>query len=268
MSQLTLALIQYSATADRTANLVVLERLIKQAAEQGAELILTPENADRMVATRAALMADCHSEADHPTIYAASGWARDLNIHLLLGSLPVIGPETDRLRARSLLIGPDGQVTARYDKRHMFDVNLPGGEIYRESERLAAGDQLVVAATPWGGLGLSICYDIRFPEPYRQMARAGAKMIAIPAAFTAETGAAHWQVLLRARAIETGAFVLAPAQTGVHDGGRRTHGHSLIISPWGDVIADGGKAEGVVMATIDLSAVDRARVAIPAWSHD
>lgn len=265
MTAPTVALIQYSATADRAANLAVLERLVRQAAADGAQLVLTPENADRMVADKALVRSGAFAEADHPSIAAMAGWARELRLHLLIGSLPVLGPEADRPRSRSLLIGPDGAVAARYDKRHMFDVDLPNGERYRESETLAPGDAAVVAQTPWGGLGLSICYDLRFPEPYREMARAGATMIAVPAAFTAETGMAHWHVLLRARAIETGAFILAPAQTGSHDGGRRTFGHSLIISPWGEVIADGGTGEGIVMATIDPAAVARARAAIPAW---
>ena len=265
MSTLTVALIQYSATADRAANLSTLERLVRQAAADGARLVLTPENADRMVADKALVRSGAAPEDAHPSIAAMAGWAGELGLHLLIGSLPVTGSEPGRPRSRSLLIGPGGGVIARYDKRHMFDVDLPNGERYRESETLAPGEETVVAPTPWGGLGLSICYDLRFPEAYREMARAGAGMIAVPAAFTAETGMAHWHVLLRARAIETGAFLLAPAQTGSHDGGRRTFGHSLIVSPWGEVIADGGTGEGVVTATIDLAAVDRARAAIPAW---
>src|SRR5690606_28332738 len=192
-------------------------------------------------------------------------------VWLLVGSVIVrSGAEGDpRAANRSLLIDPEGAVTARYDKLHVFDVDLPDGETYRESASVRPGEAAVVADTPWGGLGLTICYDVRFPQLYRALAKAGARMIAVPAAFTRPTGEAHWETLLRARAIETGAFILAPAQGGTHEDGRQTWGRSLIIGPWGEVIARADHDDPCILhAKLDMSAADRARASVPSLRHD
>ena len=192
--------------------------------------------------------------------------ARELGIFLHIGSL-AIKLDPSRVANRSYLIDPEGRVTARYDKLHMFDVDLPGGESYRESQYFRPGDKAVVVDLPFGRLGFSICYDLRFPALYRALASAGAEFIAVPSAFTRQTGEAHWRVLIRARAIETGAFMLAATQGGLHENGRATYGHSLIVSPWGEVLAEGGEDPSVVFADIDLAASDEARARIPALKH-
>jgi len=193
--------------------------------------------------------------------------ARESGLWLHCGSLAVL-LDNGRVANRTLLLDPRGEVVARYDKIHMFDVDLGNGEAYRESATFEAGAEAVVACTPWGGLGLSICYDLRFPHLYRSLAKAGADFLAVPAAFTRTTGRAHWHVLLRARAIETGCFVFAPAQCGEHVGGRQTYGHALIVSPWGAIIADGGENPGFIIAEIDPAEVDEARRKIPSLGHD
>jgi len=190
--------------------------------------------------------------------------ARELHIWLLIGSLALRGAD-GKLVNRSLLFAPNGERAASYDKIHLFDVDLPTGERIRESEAYAGGGAAPIVATPWGHLGMTICYDVRFPGLYRRLAQQGAAFLSVPSAFTVPTGEAHWHVLLRARAIETGAFVLAPAQTGEHDSGRRTYGHSLVVSPWGEVLADAGTDIGVTLATLDPGAVAAARARIPAW---
>jgi predicted amidohydrolase len=211
------------------------------------------------------------SEDADAAVLGLRALAAELGVWLLIGSAIVrsSAPGDARAANRSLLIDPTGAIKARYDKLHVFDVDLANGETYRESASVRPGDAAVVADTPWGGLGLTICYDVRFPHLHRQLAQTGAAMIAVPAAFTRPTGEAHWEILLRARAIETGAFVLAPAQGGTHEDGRQTWGRSLIVGPWGEVIARADHDEpGVLHATLDLSAVDRARTSIPALRHD
>jgi predicted amidohydrolase len=194
--------------------------------------------------------------------------ADELKAWLLVGSLAIKLPGESRLANRSYLIDSTGAIVATYDKIHMFDVNLANGETFRESRTYRPGDRAVVAATPWGTLGMTVCYDVRFPYLYRSVAHAGARLIAVPSAFTRRTGEAHWHILLRARAIETGCFVVAPAQCGDHEDGRKSYGHSLIVGPWGEVIADGGEAPGVVVAELDLAEVDKARSMIPSLTHD
>ena len=193
--------------------------------------------------------------------------AKDLGIWLSVGSL-AIKVAADKVANRSFLMGPDGRIHARYDKIHMFDVELPNGETYEESRNYRPGGEAVVADTPFGRLGLTICYDLRFPHLYRALAKAGASYLTVPSAFTQVTGEAHWHVLLRARAIETGCFVFAAAQSGTHENGRKTFGHSLIVGPWGEVLADGGTQTGVVTADIDPARVSEARGRIPALQHD
>jgi predicted amidohydrolase len=213
-----------------------------------------------------------HEEADE-TLAALVAEAAAANVWLLIGSLGLLTRDPDgRFANRSFLIGPDGRIVARYDKIHMFDVNVSETEVYRESEGYRPGSRAVLAETPFARIGMSVCYDLRFPALYRRLAQAGAQILTVPAAFNHITGAAHWEILLRARAIETGCFVLAPAQTGFHperEGkGRRTHGHSLAVAPWGEVLADAGTAPGVTFVDLDLSLVDKSRHRIPSLGHD
>jgi predicted amidohydrolase len=206
-------------------------------------------------------------EAEHPAIPAFSALAAELGVWLLIGSLQI---KLDAVTCanRSFLFDDCGRVVARYDKIHMFDVDLQGGESYRESKTFRPGDRAVIADTPWGKVGLTVCYDLRFAYLYRALAQAGASFLTVPSAFTVPTGQAHWHTLLRARAIETGSFVFAPAQCGGHAEGRKTYGHSLIVAPWGEVLADGGEAPGVITADIDPAKVAEARSMIPALTHD
>jgi len=207
-------------------------------------------------------------EASDPALAAWRALAGELGIWLHAGSLVLRSEEDERFVNRGLLIGPDGGIRARYDKIHMFDVDLDGGESYRESSGFRPGERAVLAQTPWGGYGLTICYDLRFPHLYRLLAQAGARILAVPSAFTRQTGAAHWHTLLRSRAIETGCFVLAAAQCGDHEDGRQTYGHALAVSPWGEVLADAGETPGVVVVDLDLAAVEAARGKVPSLFHD
>lgn len=268
---LDIALVQTRTPATAAAGLAHVEPLIRQAAAEGAKLILTPEGTNLLEQRRAFRDAALADEDADPAVAGLKGLAAELGVWLAVGSAIVrSGVEGDvRAANRSLLIDPTGAVAARYDKLHVFDVDLPGGETYRESASVRPGDAAVIADTPWGRLGLSICYDVRFPHLYRGLAQAGASLIAVPAAFTRPTGEAHWETLLRARAIETGAFVLAPAQGGTHEDGRRTWGRSLVVDPWGQVVARADHDEPcLVHAKLDMSAVARARAAIPALLHD
>jgi predicted amidohydrolase len=207
------------------------------------------------------------TEAADPALSAFRALAAELKVWLLIGSLS-IRADAERCANRSFLLGPDGAIVARYDKIHMFDVQLNAGNIYRESESFVAGSEAVLAALPKAKLGMTVCYDVRFPHLYRDLAKAGAELISAPAAFTRITGEAHWHVLLRARAIETGSFIVAPAQCGKHADGRETYGHSLIVGPWGEVLAEAGVEPGIVAARLDLAAVEEARRKIPALTHD
>jgi predicted amidohydrolase len=261
------ACVQMNAGPEVAANLEQAGELIRHARAQGAELIATPENTGRILADRSRMVRETPAEADHPAPPFFADLARETGAWLLIGSIAV-RVSAERCANRSLLFDPAGNLVARYDKIHMFDVKLANGEHYTESERMQPGDRAVLAATPWGGLGMTICYDLRFPHLYRDLARAGADFLAIPSAFTRQTGAAHWETLLRARAIECGAYVLAPAQCGMHDGGRGTWGHSLIVSPWGEVLAAAEEEPGVILARLDPAAVAAARSMIPALRHD
>jgi predicted amidohydrolase len=265
---LTVACIQLNAGPEIAPNLAVAGDLVRRArADTGADLIALPENASMMVLGRRKVLERARPEDAHPALPAFRELAQETGAWLLVGSLAIRLAE-DAVANRSYLIDPAGGVAAAYDKIHMFDVDLPGGESYRESNTFRPGERAVLADTPWGGLGMTICYDLRFPYLYRSLAQAGALILSVPSAFTKQTGQAHWHILLRARAIETGCFVIAPAQTGTHDQGRETYGHSLIISPWGEVLADGGEDVGVVAAELDLALVDKARRAIPSLGND
>ena len=246
------ACIQLSSTREVEANIAAASALIRRARAEGAELIMTPEVSDMMEPKRAQRLAKARDEASHAMLAAFRDLARETGAWLLLGSAVVRGEAgEDRLANRSFLLAPDGSVAARYDKIHMFDVELAGGESYRESNAFRPGDAAVLAALPWGVLGMTVCYDLRFPHLYRALAQAGADFLAIPSAFTVPTGRAHWHVLMRARAIENGAFVFAPAQWGEHAEGRKTYGHSLIIAPWGEILAEAEDGPGYIIAEID-----------------
>ena len=268
-------LVQLTVTDDPTANLTTTQHRVAQAIQGGAEFVLTPECSNILSSNRDHQRAVLQVEAADPTLAALRDQAAAAGVWLLIGSLALKTDDADgRFANRSFLIAPDGAIAARYDKIHMFDVNVSGTEVYRESSAYRPGDKAVVAETPMGKIGMTICYDVRFPHLFRHLAQSGAQILTVPAAFNHITGAAHWEVLLRARAIETGCFVLAPAQTGFHPEplsggkGRRTHGHSLAISPWGDILADGGTDLGVTFVDIDLSEVAKARTRIPALTHD
>ena len=241
-------------------------RLIREAAAQGADYVLTPEVSNMMQLNRKALFEHLAAEEDDLSLKAYRALAAELKIHLHIGSL-ALRASPERAVNRSFLIGPDGGVIAKYDKIHMFDIDLPGGESYRESANYQPGETAVIADLPWGRIGLTICYDVRFPALYRALAESGASFLAVPSAFTRKTGEAHWHTLLRARAIENGCFVLAAAQGGLHESGRETYGHSLVIDPWGRIIAEGDAEPGVVMAQIDPAAVAAARARIPSLQH-
>jgi predicted amidohydrolase len=267
------ALLQLRSGDDPAANLPVTERLLRDAAAGGAGLALTPECTNIVSASRALQGRVLVSESEDPTLARLTAVAGELGIWLVIGSLCLKSGDPDgRFVNRSFLVGPDGTVRARYDKIHMFDVDVGGSESYRESAAYRPGERAVVAEAGGLRLGLTVCYDLRFPHLYRDLAKAGAEAITVPSAFTVPTGRAHWHVLLRARAIETGAYVLAPAQSGTHvarEGRvRETYGHSLAVAPWGEVIADGGEEVGVSFADLDPAAVAEARKRIPALTHD
>lgn len=263
------AVIQLNAGPVIEDNLRAAEALIRAAAKQGATLIATPENTCRMRAKVEDKLATSFMEEDHPAVPFFAKLAKELKVTLVIGSLSSIKAEEGRLANRSFLFAKDGQVVATYDKIHMFDVDLPNGDKYRESDTNRPGDRAVLAQADGLKIGLSVCYDVRFPHLFRTLAKQGAEILSIPAAFTVPTGQAHWEILLRARAIENGAFVLAAAQTGVHEGGRATWGHSMIIAPWGEVLAQvQGDGPGFACADLDLELVDKARTSIPALTHD
>jgi predicted amidohydrolase len=261
------ACVQVCAGPEIEPNLRAAGELIRRARDAGADFIATPENVSLIVQGRRKVLERVKTEAEHPGIPFFADLARETGAWLLAGSLGIL-LEEGRVANRSYLFDGQGRIIATYDKIHMFDVDLKDGESYRESSTFRPGERAVVAKTPWGGMGLSICYDIRFPHLHRALAQAGASILTAPAAFTVPTGRAHWHVLLRARAIETGCFMIAPAQTGTHDEGRRTYGHSLIVSPWGEVLADAGEEVGFTVAELDMGRVEEARRMVPALTHD
>lgn len=266
------ALIQMSSTDDPQTNLRTVQEFIANAASSGADFVLTPEVSNCVSTSRSHQKSVLSAEDEDATLAALREQAAELNIWLLIGSLGLKTSDPDgRFANRSFLIAPDGEIQARYDKIHMFDVQVTPEETYRESDGYRPGARAVVADTSFGAIGMSICYDIRFPYLYRALAQAGARILTIPAAFSHVTGAAHWHSLLRARAIETGCFVLAPAQTGTHFCGkgqsRRTYGHSIAVSPWGEILLDAGTEPGVYMVDVDLAEIDEARRKVPSLTH-
>lgn len=266
-------LVQLNVGDDPAVNLPVTVDLVRRAAAGGAGFVLTPECTNALSGNRAHQRSVLRHEADDPTLATLRDEAARAGIWLLIGSLGLLTHDADgRFANRSFLIGPGGDIAARYDKIHMFDVNVSETEIYRESAGYRPGATAVLADAGFARIGMTVCYDLRFPHLYRRLAQGGAQILTVPAAFNHITGAAHWEVLLRARAIETGCFVLAPAQTGYHaetgGKGRRTHGHSLAIAPWGEVLSDGGIEPGITLVDLDLTEVEAARARVPSLSHD
>jgi len=266
------ACVQISSQLDMDANLEAASALVRDAADNGAQMVLLPENVSLMGTNREQALAMAMPEARHKALPVFTELAREKGVWLMVGSLSVrldeAGGGEDMLANRSLLISDQGEVMVRYDKIHMFDVNIEGGESHRESETYRPGAHAVVAATPWGELGMTICYDLRFPYLYRSLAQAGAHFLSVPSAFTRVSGRAHWHVLLRARAVETGCYIFAPAQCGDHANDRQTYGHSLIIDPWGKILAEAGESPCVIAADIDPSRVAAVRAMIPSLKHD
>jgi deaminated glutathione amidase len=262
----TAGLVQMRSGLSPQANLDAAVRLIEEAKSGGADYVQTPEMTNLLEIKRERLFAAITTEENDPSLAAFRALARKLGIFLHVGSLAIkLLPE--KAANRSFLIDRKGDIVARYDKIHMFDVDLGGGESYRESNSYRAGELAIATDLPWGRIGLTICYDLRFPALYRALAEAGSSFLAIPSAFTRQTGEAHWHVLNRARAIENGAYVLAAAQGGKHENGRETFGHSLVVDPWGRVVAEGGTEPGVILATIDPAEVSAARGRIPSLQH-
>lgn len=259
-------LVQMTSSDVIDENIRDAEVLIREAAQKGAQFVVTPEMTTLFDFGTKQVMEKIRSEEDDTSWRYFAALAKELKIWLLIGSIAVKSGE--KAANRSFLFSPDGKKVVSYDKIHMFDVDLPGEETYRESNAYEAGDTAVVATLPWGKVGLSICYDLRFPYLYRALAHAGATMLTVPAAFTYTTGKAHWHTLLKARAIENGAFIFAAAQVGDHRNGRKTFGHSLVIDPWGNILADGGEETGVTIAEVDLSEVLSARNQIASLTHD
>jgi predicted amidohydrolase len=269
----TVACVQFTAGPDPEPNIATVSELIRRARDAGADFITTPE-ASNFIESGNKRREKARREADDPFLAAMRALARETGAWILVGSLvidpagePGAGDET-RLANRSFLLDAEGGIVAKYDKIHLFDIDLPNGESIRESNAYRPGDRAVIADTPWGKLGMTVCYDVRFPHLYRMLAQAGAEFLSVPSVFTVPTGKAHWEVLLRSRAIENGAFLFAPAQTGEHTAGRKSYGHSLIVDPWGQVMAEGGEGVGIITATIDPARVAKVRGGLPSLRHD
>jgi len=265
--KLRAACVQLRCGEDVTENLAAAIALIRSAHKDGAQFITTPENTNLMAPDAGAKLEKSFPEDADPALPQFCAVAEELGIWLLIGSLAIKVSES-KTANRSYLIGPNGRIHARYDKIHLFDVDLPSGETYRESNTVTPGAEAVLATLPWGRIGLSVCYDLRFPQLYRTLAKAGAEILTVPSAFTETTGKAHWHVLLRARAIENGCFVLAPAQGGIHANGRKTYGHSLIVGPWGEILGEAGTDPGFVSAELDLDEIAAVRERLPSLHHD
>lgn len=267
------ALIQLNSSDDPKSNLAITLGYLNGAADSGAELVLTPEVTNCVSSSRKHQLAVLQSEYDDVTLKAIRAYAAERAVWVVIGSLALKTDDPDgRFANRSFLIAPDGSIAAKYDKIHMFDVQVSADETYRESAGYRPGTETIIAQTAVATIGMSICYDVRFPQLYRQLAQAGAEIVTVPSAFSSVTGTAHWEPLLRARAIENGSFVLAPAQTGTHESftgkGRRTFGHSMAVDPWGAVILDAGTEPGSYIVELDLETVAKARQRVPSLMHD
>lgn len=262
-----IACVQMTSAQDPADNMPVIEARLRKAAALGAQLIALPETCVFMERGRKAMQARLTAQKDNPDVKQIAALTAELGVHVLIGSMVLASDDTPKAVNRSLLLAPDGAVAAEYDKIHMFDVTLANGETHAESANYQPGNTLGLADIGGMKLGLSICYDVRFPMLYRRLAQAGADIISVPSAFTRPTGKAHWHILLRARAIETGCFIIAPAQVGAHENGRETYGHSLIVDPWGHVLAEAGDDDDLIIADLDVSLVQKARAQIPALAH-
>ena len=265
--KIRVACVQLCSGDDVMENVKIASAFIREAAMGGAQFVATPENTCLMAPDGGAKIDKTFPEKEDPALPIFRALAAELNIVLLIGSLAIKTSET-KTANRSYLVGTDGDVIARYDKIHLFDVQLPSGENYRESNTVEAGDRAVVAALPAGRVGMSVCYDLRFPNLYRELAKAGADILTVPSAFTETTGRAHWHLLVRTRAVENGCFVVAPAQGGTHANGRKTYGHSLIVSPWGEILAEAETEPGVIAADVDLAEISAVRARLPSLRHD
>jgi predicted amidohydrolase len=262
-----IACLQLNSGSDYAANLAALDAMMREAAAGGARFIFSPEYVLMMDGSGRVMRENALDASGEPALSALGALSRALGVWHLAGSLTLKSGD-GRLFNRSVLISDAGAVAASYDKIHMFDATLPSGTVIRESSAYRPGERAVIAATPWGRLGMTVCYDLRFPHLYRALAQRGAVMLAVPSSFQRETGNAHWHALLRARAIENGCFVIAAAMCGEHPGKRSTYGHSLVVDPWGEILADGGEAPGVVYADLDLARVDAVRAMLPSLGHD
>ncbi len=267
MGKFRAACVQLRSSDDVAENILVTSALVREAAAGGARFIATPENTNIMAQDGRAKLAATFDEAHDPSLPAFAELAKELGVWLLIGSLHIKVSEA-KTANRSYLFAPDGSIAARYTKIHLFDVTVASGESYRESSTVEGGHEAVVADTEFGPVGLTVCYDLRFPQLYRRLAHKGAFAFTIPSSFTVPTGEAHWHVLLRARAIENGAFVIAPAQGGLHANGRKTYGHSLMVAPWGEILAEAGTDPGVIFAKIDPALSAEARAKVPNLQHD
>ena len=267
MTAFKAACVQLNSGNDLAANLRVAETAIRSAAASGAQLIMLPEYAAMMDGSGRVMRENSPTEDGHPALDRFRVLARETKAWLLVGSL-TIKVDDERMVNRSYLLSVTGEIAARYDKIHMFDCTLPSGKVIRESSAYRPGEAAVIAPTPWGPLGMTICYDLRFPQLYRALAQAGALFLAVPSSFQRETGVAHWHALLRARAIENLSYVFAPAMCGEHPGNRTTYGHSLIIDPWGKVLAELGDEPGIALADIDVERVAKVRGMLPSIEHD
>ncbi|OIN85813.1 MAG: hypothetical protein AUJ12_07700 [Alphaproteobacteria bacterium CG1_02_46_17] len=261
------AALQMNSGPNMAANLVVFEEMIRQAATAGAYFVASPENTDLLGLKAEEKLARVLGEENHPFIELCKSLAQELGVWISLGSIAIKASD-HKFYNRSYLFSPAGKQIAHYNKIHLFDVRLPSGEIQNESKIVEGGDQMVVASTDFAHIGLSICYDVRFPDLYRKMSQEGAQILMVPAAFTVSTGQMHWEVLLRARAIENGAYVIAPAQCGDHGAGRKTYGHSMIINPWGKILAESGEDTDIIYADLEMEEVDRFRTSISSLQHD
>ncbi|MGH8662434.1 MAG: carbon-nitrogen hydrolase family protein [Burkholderiales bacterium] len=262
-----IACLQTHSGSDFAANLAALAAMTREAAAGGARLIFSPEYALMMDGSGRVMRENALDASGEPAVSALAALSRELGVWHLVGSLTLKSGD-GRMFNRSLLVSERGEVVAAYDKIHMFDATLPSGTVIRESSAYRPGERAVVAPTPWGALGMTVCYDLRFPHLYRALAQHGAVMLAVPSSFQRETGGAHWHTLLRARAIENACFVIAPAMCGDHPGKRSTYGHSLVVDPWGEVLADGGEAPGVIYADLDPARADSVRAMLPSLTHD
>jgi predicted amidohydrolase len=267
MATFKAACVQLNSGNDMAVNLRAAGTGVRAAAEQGAQLIMLPEYVALLDGSGRVMRENSYTESEHPALPVFQALARETRAWLLIGSL-TINFDDEHMANRSYLLSADGAVVARYDKIHMFDVTLPSGKVIRESSAYRPGDRAVIAATPWGPLGMTVCYDLRFPYLYRALAQSGAMFLAVPSSFQRETGVAHWHALLRARAIENLSYVFAPAMCGDHPGNRMTYGHSLIIDPWGRILAELDDEPGVAVADINADEVTRVRGMLPSLVHD